>query len=416
MEFDLLYELPIPFPWDGGLRAREQARYQNAIEQVKLADKVGFGTAWFVEHHFRETRSHCSAAEVLIAALATVTEQIRLGFGVALMPHGFSNPVKVAERVAACDLVSNGRVEWGTGRSTPQEQRSFGVPTGEASKLQWEDAVRSVVKMWEEEPFTWKSEFFDFPEARQILPKPVQEPHPPAWLAAASEGSPARAGRAGLGLLSFSILSPLAVTARHVREYKAAVREADPITKVVNNNVGTLTLVHCAETAEQVEENRAWESVWWWYESLATLILKYDLAHLSEAERAVERERLFPLLTQHEAGTLSNEDLQKHDMLIVGDVEECITKAKRYADAGADHLLCYIDFGNISHEAAMRSIELLGTKVIPELKSYEPNYDRFVATDTDEFNPHAAYISEKAAGFTMTPGGLGDAIPEASSK
>lgn len=415
MEFDLLYELPVPFPWTDGLRERERARYQNAIEQVKLADKVGFRTAWFVEHHFRESRSHCSAPEVLIAALATVTERIRLGFGVALMPHGFSSPVKVAERVAACDLVSNGRVEWGTGRSTPQEQRPFGVPVGEESKKQWLDAVQAVVRMWEDEPFTWKSEYFDFPSPRQVLPKPVQQPHPPAWLAASSEGSPARAGRAGIGLLSFTILSPLSVTARHVREYKAAIREAEPITKVVNNNVGTLTLVHCAETAEQAEENGAWESVWWWYESLADLVLHHDLAHLSEGERAIQRKKLFPLLTQHEAGTLSNEDLQKHDMLIVGDVKECIEKAKRYADAGADHLLCYCDFGNLSHEATMKSIELLGTKVIPELQSYEPNYDRFAETDTEEFHPQAAYIAARAAGFSMSPGGLGDPIPEADN-
>jgi alkanesulfonate monooxygenase SsuD/methylene tetrahydromethanopterin reductase-like flavin-dependent oxidoreductase (luciferase family) len=415
MKFDLLYELPVPYPWTDGLRAREKARYQNAIEQVKLADKVGFSTAWFVEHHFRESRSHCSVPEVMIAALASVTERIRLGFGVQLLPHGFSNPVKVAERVAACDLVSNGRVEWGTGRSTPQEQRPFGVPPGEESKKQWLDALQAVVKMWEDEPFTWKSEYFDFPNARHVLPKPVQDPHPPAWLATSSEGSPARAGHAGLGLLSFTILSPLTVIARQVREYKAAIQEAEPATKVINNNVGTLTLVHCAETTQQAEENGAWDSVWWWYQSLADLIINYDLAHLSEEERAIQRQTLFPLLTQHEAGTLNNADLQEHDMLIVGDVEECIVKAKRYADAGADHLLCYIDFGNISHEAAMTSIELLGTKVIPELENYQPNYDRFAETDEEEFHPQGAYIKAKADGFSISPGGLGDPIPTATN-
>ena len=123
MKLDLLYEVDAPKPWGAphphGQREREQRAYREAIEQIKLGDSLGFNTVWAVEHHFREGRSHCPAPEVLLGALSQVTEQIGLGFGVTLTPFGFTHPARVAEKVATVDLLSKGRVQWGTGRSTP---------------------------------------------------------------------------------------------------------------------------------------------------------------------------------------------------------------------------------------------------------------------------------------------------------
>ena len=131
MKLDLLYEIDVPKPWPGPT-PRASARpsrpaYEEAIEQIKLADKLGFNTTWHVEHHFREGRSHSPAPEVIIGALSQCTENLRLGFGVTLMPHAFTPPMRVAEKVATADILSGGRVEWGTGRSTPMEQIAFGV-------------------------------------------------------------------------------------------------------------------------------------------------------------------------------------------------------------------------------------------------------------------------------------------------
>jgi alkanesulfonate monooxygenase SsuD/methylene tetrahydromethanopterin reductase-like flavin-dependent oxidoreductase (luciferase family) len=104
MKLDLLYEVDAPKPWNGphpyGQREREQRAYREAIEQIKLGDRLGFHTIWAVEHHFREGRSHCPAPEVLLGALSQVTERIRLGFGVTLTPFGFSHPARVA---SGCD-------------------------------------------------------------------------------------------------------------------------------------------------------------------------------------------------------------------------------------------------------------------------------------------------------------------------
>src|ERR1700733_10340372 len=161
VKLDMLYELQAPKPWDKphpyGQREAEQKAYFDAIEQIKLADKLGYGTAWFVEHHFRLGRSHCPAPEVVIGALSQITENIRLGFGVTLTPHGFRNPVLNAERIATADLLSHGRVEWGTGRSTPMERISLGVPDKE-SRPQWKEAIETIVEAWEKERFTWDSE------------------------------------------------------------------------------------------------------------------------------------------------------------------------------------------------------------------------------------------------------------------
>jgi alkanesulfonate monooxygenase SsuD/methylene tetrahydromethanopterin reductase-like flavin-dependent oxidoreductase (luciferase family) len=377
MELDLLFEVTVAKPWPNGLRAAEQEKFRSTIEQVKLADKLGFRTAWFVEHHFREGRSHSSAPEVTLGALTQVTENIRLGFGVALMPHRFTPPMRVAEKVATADILSNGRVEWGTGRSTPGEQGAFGVPHGEESRKQWADAIKSVVAMWHEDRFSWDSEYLQFPTPRPVLPKPYQTPHPPAWTAAVSEGSAANAGKAGLGLLSFSILRPLETMARHIREYREAAQNPEPLTEVVQNRVGAYTLVHCAESLQKAESYNIWENVWWWYQNAAELALEWDFPEFSQTQR----DAVFPLLKKRAEGDFDIAEFTSQDMVIVGDPEQVLAKMKRYADAGVDQLICYCEFGHLTHEQIMENLELLGTKVLPEIRKYEPNPDAFKPGD-----------------------------------
>src|SRR4029453_5893217 len=162
----LLYEVDAPKPWGKphpwGQRERERRAYYDAIEQIKLADRLGFNTIWAVEHHFREGRSHCPAPEVLLGALSQITERIRLGFGVTLTPFGFTHPARIAEKVATVDVLSGGRVEWGTGRSTPMEQSAFHVDRA-ASRDQWQEAIEIICGMWREERFAWDSPTFKFP-------------------------------------------------------------------------------------------------------------------------------------------------------------------------------------------------------------------------------------------------------------
>src|ERR1700731_2017431 len=129
MKFGIFYELQLPRPWvpDG-----ELTLYQNALDQVELADGLGYDFAWEVEHHFLEEYSHSSAPEVFLAAASQRTRQIRLGHGIVLMPPGYNHPARVAERLATLALVSNGRVDWGTGESASRaELEGFGVESAE---------------------------------------------------------------------------------------------------------------------------------------------------------------------------------------------------------------------------------------------------------------------------------------------
>ena len=127
MQFGIFYEHQIPRPWD---ERDEHKLFQDAIEQVELADRLGIDYAWEVEHHFLEEYSHSSAPEVFLAACSQRTQRIRLGHGIVLMPPAYNHPARVAERIATLDIVSNGRVEWGTGESSSRiELEGFGIIT-----------------------------------------------------------------------------------------------------------------------------------------------------------------------------------------------------------------------------------------------------------------------------------------------
>lgn len=369
MKLDLLYEFqpkvgPYDEPFPRGQMGAERGAYEEAFAEIQLADRLGFQTAWVVEHHFREGRSASPCNDVILGALSRVTDTIRLGFGVTLMPPGFLHPVRIAEKVATVDLLSGGRVEWGTGRSTPNEQLAFNVPADDRSRAMWREAVEFVVAAWTNERLEWKSEYIDFPE-RFITPRPVQDPHPPAWLAAASETSASTAGREGLGLLSFALLQPVETMAEHIRFYRKGQEECEePLTKVRNDRVGAYTLVHCYDDADEAADYGVWDSVRWWYQNLAEFTLAWELAHLGDEEKA----KIFPLLEPSLRGDIDISQYIEQDMIIVGTPEECLEKMIRYEEAGVDQLLCYCQFGMLPHDKVMRNLELLGTQVIPALE------------------------------------------------
>ncbi len=366
MELGLLYEFDVPQPWAGehpwGQRTAERTVYRNCIEQIVLADQVGFEAVWLVEHHFRENRSHMPCNEVVLGALSQITKNIKLGFGVSLMPHEFIHPARIAEKVATVDVLSGGRAIWGMGRSTPMEQTAFGVDIP-ASKDKMKAAARTVVGMWEQQYYEEDSEYLKFPK-RMVTPKPYQFPHPPAWMAAATESSAKMAGENGCGLLCFSIMQPLDKLKLVIDAYREAQETAVPLTSVQTNKVGVYTLVHCTETRETFATDRVWESMWWWYKGLAEFHLKWEMAHLTPEQQA----EAFPLLQSRARGEFDIEEFDREDMVIVGTPDEIIEKLMRYDEAGVDQLLCYLNFGYLPHEAVMKSIELLGTQVIPELR------------------------------------------------
>ena len=115
MKFALFYEIPVAKPWD---KESELRAYHDTIEEAVAGEKYGWDAFWTVEHHFLQEYSHCSNPEVLYGAIAAQTDRIRLGYGVRLMPKPYNHPVRTAESAAVLDLISRGRVDFGTGRSS----------------------------------------------------------------------------------------------------------------------------------------------------------------------------------------------------------------------------------------------------------------------------------------------------------
>jgi alkanesulfonate monooxygenase SsuD/methylene tetrahydromethanopterin reductase-like flavin-dependent oxidoreductase (luciferase family) len=363
MKFDLIYEMQTLAPH--GERS-EYDSYWQALAQIELADQVGFDTIWAVEHHFLNEYSHSSAPEVFLAAVAQRTQRIRIGHGVALLPYPFNHPIRVAERVGALDILSNGRVEFGTGRSSRYEQRGFGIDPDE-SRAMWEEAIRIVPRMWQEDPFSYEGTYFDIPE-RSIIPKPIQKPHPPIWVASTSSDSWAAAARMGIGVLGLTLFVQVDEVATRVAAYRQAVRGATPVGAFVNDQVATFTIAHCAESLDRAIANGAGDAAVWY------MLYAFKVLALQGAPGAPTPQpygdllEKYPLVAKAAAGTVQFEDLDAADVVIVGDPERCIRKLDAYRRADIDRVVCLMQAGRIPHDAIMESIRLFGEHVIPHFR------------------------------------------------
>src|SRR5438270_8466606 len=180
MRFGIFYEHQLPRPWSPD---SEADLLREALEQVAIADRAGFDYVWEVEHHFLEEYSHSSAPEVFLAAASQRTSRIRLGHGIVNVMPAVNHPARVAERIATLDLVSDGRVEFGTGESSSAAELGGFLVSREEKRDQWTEALDVITRMFVEEPFAgYAGKWFEMP-VRNVIPKPLQRPHPPMWVA-----------------------------------------------------------------------------------------------------------------------------------------------------------------------------------------------------------------------------------------
>jgi alkanesulfonate monooxygenase SsuD/methylene tetrahydromethanopterin reductase-like flavin-dependent oxidoreductase (luciferase family) len=205
VRFGVFYELQLPKPWNEG---DEHRLFQEALEQVVLADRLGFDYAWEVEHHFLDEYSHSSAPEVFLACAAGRTERIRLGHGIRQVIPRYNHPARTAEGIATLDLVSDGRVDFGIGEgATRLELGGFGIPAKEKRAMSLE-AAEQIANMMVFDPYPgYEGKSFSMP-CRNVLPKPLQKPHPPMWIACTNRDTIRVAARNGLGALAFSFVDP----------------------------------------------------------------------------------------------------------------------------------------------------------------------------------------------------------------
>ena len=353
MKFGLQYELQIPEPHYPGI---EQDRYKQVLAQAELADEVGFDYFWTVEHHFLQEFSHCSAPEVLYGAISQRTRRIRIGHAVALLPGQYSHPVRVAERAAVLDILSDGRMDLGTGRSTTlMEMDGFQV-NPEETKAQWEEAITMIPRMWTEDPFSHEGHYYKVPP-RSVIPKPVQKPHPPLWLACNQPDSFKAAGEMGMGVLCFG-LGGYGQLAERVGIYREALKHADPVGSYVNDQVAALCMVHCGEDDEEARTVAAPEAMW---------LVKWALElYRPWTEQVVpESYRYSVTAATEERADKTAEDHIASGAFAMGDPDTVIKVLKGYQEAGVDQVLCFMQMGNLAHSRIMDSIKLVGRHVIP---------------------------------------------------
>lgn len=245
MKFGLLYELGSP---DSGRAAVKQV-YDNALEQIRLADQLGFDHVWAVEHHFTAPLSFSTAPEVFLAAVATQTSRIRVGHGIVVCVPPINHPVKIAERTAVLDIISDGRLDVGTGRAGSWVELGGYGAEPHTTKQSWDEYVREIPKMWTQDTYTYDGRFFRVPE-RAIGPKPYQDPHPPLWVAVTSEGTEYDAADRGLGSFGLSMGS-FEAQEKKINTYRHRIQLCDPVGSFVNEQVQTVNFMYCHEDMQQ---------------------------------------------------------------------------------------------------------------------------------------------------------------------
>jgi alkanesulfonate monooxygenase SsuD/methylene tetrahydromethanopterin reductase-like flavin-dependent oxidoreductase (luciferase family) len=364
MDFALQYEIQRSRPhYDGFM----YDIYHQATEQVRLADVLGYHSVWTVEHHFLSEWSYSSAPEVWYGALSQVTSHIRLGHGVCLLPIPFNHPVRVAERIAVLDIMSNGRVECGTGRSiTEQELGGFNI-NPEDSRPMWEEAVAQIPKMWTQEVYEgFEGKYFKMPP-REVIPKPIQRPHPPMWLASTQPSTWEVAGSKGIGALGFGISEPGVIDGL-IKIYKKAIANCEPVGSFVNDRTAAATICVCAPTREEAKAI-AKDAIDFTTRKGAELFTPFAKQEVKGYEYYKKMAELAVASADYR---LSLADLDKRiekGAVMVGDPEDCLRVAKVYEAAGIDMLLMLVQVGAIPHDKVMQTIDLIGKHVMPKLSS-----------------------------------------------
>lgn len=365
MKFALFYEIPVAQPWGPD---SERVAYQNTIEQAVAADRLGWHAFWTVEHHFLSEYSHCSNPEVLYGAIAARTENIRIGYGVRLMPAPYNHPVRTAESVAVLDLISNGRVDFGTGRSATRiELEGFGIDPKD-TRAMWQEAIGHVVGCWTNDEYEFAGKTWQMPK-RRVLPKPIQDPHPPIFGATSSEDGHRQVGELGLGLCSFAVgVAPDEIKHKIDIYREAQTRCTQPLGVTMNSTAATFTMMNCAPTREEAEQvaRRSFE----WYPKHGARIIGELAAWAAERDEGLGNYAYAQSMHDHDVdGSLelmSLEYLQSQQACACGTPDEVIEICTAYERAGVDLLLCLVNPYDIPHDMVMQTIELVGQHVIPE--------------------------------------------------
>jgi alkanesulfonate monooxygenase SsuD/methylene tetrahydromethanopterin reductase-like flavin-dependent oxidoreductase (luciferase family) len=390
MKFDIFCEIQKAFPW--GADQDEASLIRETLDQARAADRAGFGIWWQVEHHGAPQFSYSAAPEVMLTAIAMATKRLRVGHAGVLTPYRINHPLRVAERAATLDIISGGRFELGLAKSGGKEWETFGV-NPDTARDEVREAMHMIPRMWTEPEFGWASPLFDMP-VREVVPKPLQKPHPGLWQTCGSPESFYMAGEMGVGALGTTLLSPIQFLGQMMREHDRGLADCkSPAGKYVNTQKGAFTFVHLAENrAAAVRNGAAWSALW--YVNAAATTFKvprrvwYDMIkaglHPNAAADTAARAEFDPneiviqpddpavlvlLKRMAQGDEVSHEEahevLEQLDCVVIGDAEHCAAKIRGYQSIGVDRMMCMMQYGALEAPAIERSIALAGRHLIP---------------------------------------------------
>ena len=391
MKFGILYETQRPYE---GNDLDWNSLYKETLDQCELADQMGFDNLWFVEHHFLMGFSGSPCPEVLFGALSQRTKNIRIGFGVSILPS--HHPIHIAERVAMVDQLTDGRVEFGTGRSNAYEQVGQGIDPRE-TRERWDEALTMLPKMWQSDEFSWEGKHWNVP-ARKILPGIYQKPHPRMYLACTQTESFRLAAQKGIGVLS-SASYAVDILAEHVKVYRDAITDAEPVGAFVNNFWGNNVHAFCGKDDQAAKELAAESMKTFFgpdkpyiqgrinaYEELleawggvpddlnadfSRWLRQSDDAHKQQAAEAGLSLDSGPGAARAAVAQLDANVLSDRGVIIAGNPESCIKTVQMYEDIGVDQVMMIMQTETISHDKVMESMELFGKEVIPAFRKAE---------------------------------------------
>jgi alkanesulfonate monooxygenase SsuD/methylene tetrahydromethanopterin reductase-like flavin-dependent oxidoreductase (luciferase family) len=353
VKFSLLLEVQISSPTPSS----ERQAFHDCVAQAVLADELGYHGVWAVEHHGLYEYSHCSAPEVLLGYIAARTSRLLLGHAVTLTPYRYNHPIRVAERIATLDILSGGRVRWGSGKSSSlTEQQAFQIDRAELDG-QWREALEMIPRMWRSDMFEWKGTYFDIPPT-PIIPKPVQAPHPPIFAACSRPESVVLAGSLGIGSLNF-VAGPDDALAEKVQSYRTAIAAAGTTLRRTNN-------CFCCTPAALVlaDDRRACEHGFrgarFFGEGLATYFFSPSRI---VGPLDISRE---PLAPQRLAEQMAGRSRPGSPLVaVIGDPVAAREAVARFQALDIDELILVMQMGTIPHELVMESIRTFAERVMP---------------------------------------------------
>jgi alkanesulfonate monooxygenase SsuD/methylene tetrahydromethanopterin reductase-like flavin-dependent oxidoreductase (luciferase family) len=388
MRFGVFYEQQLPKPWNPG---DEQRLFNEALQQIELADQLGVDCVWAAEHHFLDEYSHSSASDLLLAAAAARTSRIRIGLGIRQVIANYNHPARTAEAVSTLDLISNGRVEFGIGEgATRMELGGFQVPIEDKRAMALE-AAEQIANMMVMDPYPgFAGRSFSMP-CRNVLPKPAQKPHPPMWMACTNRDTIRVAARNGLGVLAFTFTDP--EEAQHwARIYYDTIRseECVPLGHSVNANIAMMSAFSLHEDeAEAVRRGQ-----------LNFEFFGYAMAKLVREDTTPGRTRLWERFLDerrteqaHVADGTLGASLQRSPG--IGTPESFVEHVRVFQESGVDQLIFLQQAGRMQHADICHSLQLFARDVLPVFAKERAERE---ARKAEDLAPYiAAAMRRKAA-------------------